>query len=176
LTSDSRLQTAEKRIDAIFDIEREINGKDAGTRTRLAARHERSRSLVEGLRSSLIAQRGKLSKHNGVAKAIDYFTTPKHGRWAAFAAFLDDGRNCLPNSAAERALREIALGRNYAHQVIVRSSPREAPERLTRQRFSARRTAHNSKVLKEPHQLVRGPIPAGARTNRLQPVESALLH
>ena len=100
---------AVKRIDAIFDIEREINGKDAGTR--LAARHERSRPLVEGLRSWLIAERGKLSKHNGVAKAIDYFTTPKHGRWAAFTAFLDDGRICLTNNAAERALRGIALGR-----------------------------------------------------------------
>jgi transposase len=100
---------AVKRIDAIFDIEREINGKDAGTR--LAARQERSRPLVEGLRSWLIAERGKLSKHNGVAKAIDYFTTAKHGRWAAFTAFLDDGRICLTNNAAERALRGIALGR-----------------------------------------------------------------
>ena len=100
---------AVKRIDAIFVIEREINGKDAGTR--LAARHERSRPLVEGLRNWLIAERGKLSKHNGVAKAIDYFTTLKHGRWAAFTAFLDDGRICLTNNAAERALRGIALGR-----------------------------------------------------------------
>jgi hypothetical protein len=100
---------AVKRIDAIFDIEREINGKDAGTR--LAARQERSRPLVEGLRSWLIAERGKLSKHNGVAKAIDHFTTAKHGRWAAFTAFLDDGRICLTNNAAERALRGIALGR-----------------------------------------------------------------
>ena len=100
---------AVKRIDAIFDIEREFNGKDADTR--LAARQDRSRPLVEGLRSWLIAERGKLSKHNGVAKAIDYFTTLKHGRWAAFTAFLDDGRICLTNNAAERALRAIALGR-----------------------------------------------------------------
>ena len=94
-----------KRIDAIFDIEREINGKDADTR--LAARQDRSRPLVEGLRRWLIAERGKLSKHNGVAKAIDYFTTLKHGRWAAFTAFLDDGRICLTNRAAERALKDI---------------------------------------------------------------------
>ncbi|MHC0055197.1 hypothetical protein [Actibacterium sp. D379-3] len=40
---------------------------------------------VKGLRSWLIAERGKRSKHNGVAKAIDYFSTPKHG-W----------RMCLP--------------------------------------------------------------------------------
>ena len=32
-------------------------------------------------------------------------------RWAAFTRFLDDGRVCLTNNAAERALRGIALGR-----------------------------------------------------------------
>ena len=32
-------------------------------------------------------------------------------RWAAFTRFLDDGRICLSNNAAERALRGIALGR-----------------------------------------------------------------
>lgn len=31
--------------------------------------------------------------------------------WAAFARFLDDGRICLTNNAAERALRGVALGR-----------------------------------------------------------------
>ena len=31
-------------------------------------------------------------------------------RWAAFTLFLDDGRVCLCNNAAERALRGIALG------------------------------------------------------------------
>jgi uncharacterized protein YbjT (DUF2867 family) len=32
-------------------------------------------------------------------------------RWPAFTRFLDDGRVCLSNNAAERALRGIALGR-----------------------------------------------------------------
>ena len=32
-------------------------------------------------------------------------------RWAAFSRFLDDGRICLSNNAAERALRGVALGR-----------------------------------------------------------------
>ena len=32
-------------------------------------------------------------------------------RWDAFTRFLDDGRVCLSNNAAERALRGIALGR-----------------------------------------------------------------
>ena len=40
-------------------------------------------------------------------KAIDYMLK----RWPAFTRFLDDGRICLSNNAAERALRGIALGR-----------------------------------------------------------------
>jgi hypothetical protein len=52
-------------------------------------------------------ERAKLSRHNDVAKAMDYMLK----RWDSFARFLDDGRICLSNNAAERALRGIALGR-----------------------------------------------------------------
>ena len=52
-------------------------------------------------------ERARLSRHAEVAKAMDYMLK----RWAAFARFLDDGRICLSNNAAERALRGIALGR-----------------------------------------------------------------
>jgi transposase len=100
---------AVKRIDAIFDVEREINGMDAAAR--LAVRQERCRPMVEELRTWLLEERARLSKHNSVAKAIDYMMPPKGDRWEAFTAFLDDGRICLTNNAAERALRGIALGR-----------------------------------------------------------------
>ena len=53
------------------------------------------------------AQRAKLSRHSDVAKAMDYMLK----RWGTFTRFLDDGRICLTNNAAERALRGIALGR-----------------------------------------------------------------
>ncbi len=32
-------------------------------------------------------------------------------RWPAFTLFLDDGRVCMSNNAAERGLRGVALGR-----------------------------------------------------------------
>ena len=51
-----------------------------------------------------------MSKHNPVAKAINYMFE-EDGRWDAFTCFLDDGRICLTNNAAERALRGVALGR-----------------------------------------------------------------
>ncbi|RUM11720.1 IS66 family transposase [Rhizobium phaseoli] len=96
------------RIDALFDIERGINGMSA--EERLAARQQHARPLVEELHDWLMAQRSQLSKHNPVAKAINYMFE-KEGRWEAFTRFLDDGRLCLSNNAAERALRGIALGR-----------------------------------------------------------------
>jgi transposase len=43
----------------------------------------------------------------GVREAIDYMLK----RIDAFTRFLEDGRICLSNNAAERELRGIALGR-----------------------------------------------------------------
>ncbi|WP_285772637.1 IS66 family transposase, partial [Rhizobium dioscoreae] len=71
---------------------------------------QHTRPLVEDLRDWLIVQRSQMSKHNPVAKAINYMFE-KDGRWDAFTRFLDDGRLCMSNNAAERALRGIALGR-----------------------------------------------------------------
>ncbi len=97
-----------KRNDAIFGIEREINGLDADAR--LAARQKLSRPLVDNLHDRLLAERAQLSRHNKVAKAINYMSE-KDSRWQAFTAFLDDGRICLTNNAAERALRGVTMGR-----------------------------------------------------------------
>ena len=96
---------AVKRIDALFAVEREISGLSAAKR--LAVRQERSAPLVAALESWMRAERAKLSRHAAVAKAIDYVLT----RWPSFTRFLDDGRICLSNNAAERALRGLALGR-----------------------------------------------------------------
>jgi transposase len=96
---------AVKRIDAIFDTEREING--CSIAERLAVRRERVAPLVAELELWMRAQRGKLSRHSDVGKAMDYMLK----RWPTFTRFLHDGRICLTNNAAERALRGIALGR-----------------------------------------------------------------
>jgi hypothetical protein len=68
-------------------------------------------------------QRLKLSRGNDVAKAMDYMLR----RWPAFTRFLDDGRICLSNNAAERALRGIALGRKS--WLFRRFRPRRATRR-----------------------------------------------
>jgi transposase len=96
---------AVRRIDAFFAIEREINGATA--EQRLAFRNERVKPLISELEAWMRAERARLSRHADLAKAIDYMLK----RWPAFTRFLDDGRICLSNNAAERALRGIALGR-----------------------------------------------------------------
>jgi transposase len=94
-----------RRIDALFDIERTINGTSADERCRV--RQERSAPLVAELETWMRKERAKLSRANDVAKAMDYVLK----RWPSFTRFLGDGRICLTNNAAERALRGIALGR-----------------------------------------------------------------
>ena len=70
-------------------------------------RQEIAAPLVAELEQWLRSQRAALARHNPVAGAIDYMLKD----WAAFIRFLDDGHICLTNNAAERALRDIALGR-----------------------------------------------------------------
>ena len=94
-----------RRIDALFEIERTINGQSADRRK--AVRQELSAPLVADLEAWMREQRAKLSRGNDVAKAMDYMLK----RWTVFTRFLDDGRICLSNNAAERGVRGIALGR-----------------------------------------------------------------
>jgi transposase len=94
-----------RRIDAIFAHEREINGLRA--EQRLAYRRQHIAPLTASLEEWMRKQRAKLSRHAEVAKAMDYMLK----RWGAFTRFLEDGRICLTNNAAERVLRKPALGR-----------------------------------------------------------------
>ncbi len=96
---------AVRRFDAIFEAERSLNGLSSDLR--LEGRRRSVAPFVEDLERWMRAERGKMSRHSDVAKAMDYMLT----RWPAFVRFLGEGRICLSNNAAERALRGIALGR-----------------------------------------------------------------
>jgi transposase len=97
---------AVERIDALFAIERDILGKPPPARARMRNAH--SRPLVTELERWLRQQRAKLSAKNEVAKAIAYSLN----QWRGLTRFLDDGRLCMSNNAAERALRCVAVGRH----------------------------------------------------------------
>jgi transposase len=96
---------AVRRMDAIFLLERSINGLLAAER--VAVRRRDIAPLVDDLIDWMKRERAKLSRHDDVAKALDYMLR----RIDVFTRFLDDGRICLSNNAAERELRGIALGR-----------------------------------------------------------------
>ena len=70
-------------------------------------RQVRVAPLVVLLEDWMLGERTRLSRHADVAKAMDYLLK----RWVAFTRFLGDGRICLTRSAAERALRGMAVGR-----------------------------------------------------------------
>lgn len=96
---------AVRRFDALFDIERQINGLSAEERVK--ERQKKSKLLFDDMHEWLIKERATLSSSSDVVKAMDYMLK----RWEGFARFIADGRICLTNNAAERALRGIALGR-----------------------------------------------------------------
>ena len=96
---------AVRRIAELFAIEREINGKPA--EERLAVREERAKPLVLELEAWLRVQHARVSRKAEVGKALAYALN----HWQALTRFLEDGRICLSNNAAERALRGIAVGR-----------------------------------------------------------------
>jgi transposase len=110
-----------RRIDALFEIERTLNGKSADQRK--ATRQALSALLVADLKAYMIEQRAKLSRGHDLAKAMDYILK----RWAAFTLFLDDGP-CLP---LEQRRREGAKGDRPGPKVlaVLRLRPRWPPRR-----------------------------------------------
>ena len=96
------------RIGALYAIEEEIRGKPADLR--LAIRQARARPLLDDLRKWMEKSLRSLSRKSETAAAIRYALS----RWRALTRYTGDGRLEIDNSAAERALRAVALGRkNY---------------------------------------------------------------
>jgi transposase len=62
---------------------------------------------LSDLEAWLRAECARLSRSSNVIKPINYLLN----RWEGFARFVHDGRICMTNNAAERALRGFALGR-----------------------------------------------------------------
>jgi transposase len=99
---------AVQRIGTLYDIEREVRGKPADLRCEI--RQARARPLMDDLHRWLNKTLAGLSRKSDTAVAIRYALS----RWRALGRFLDDGHIEMDNSAAERALRVVALGRkNY---------------------------------------------------------------
>ncbi len=93
------------RIGALYAIEEEIRGKPANLR--LDIRQARARPLLDELRTWMEKALRSLSSKSETAGAIRYALS----RWRALTRYTEDGMLEIDNSAAERALRAVALGR-----------------------------------------------------------------
>lgn len=111
---------AMRRIDAIFDAERAINRLPADQR--LATRQRHIAPLVASLESRMRGELGKLSRLADVVKAMNYMLK----RWPTFARFVEDGRTCLSNNAAEtfvaryRTRAELCPVADYAQFILAK--------------------------------------------------------
>ncbi|MDT7953765.1 MAG: IS66 family transposase [Acetobacteraceae bacterium] len=93
------------RIAALYRIETDIRGKDAGHR--LDVRRAKSQPLVADLRVWFEAQVAKLPARGPTAVAIRYALN----HWNGLERFLNDGRIELDTNSVERAMRPVALSR-----------------------------------------------------------------
>ncbi len=97
-----------ERIRDLYVIEDQIRGKPADMR--LTIRQTRARPLLDDFRKWMEKALRSLSSKSETAGAIRYALS----RWRALTRYTEDGHLEIDNSAAERALRAVALGRkNY---------------------------------------------------------------
>jgi transposase len=96
------------RIGALYAIEEEVRGKPADLR--LSVRQARAKPLLDDLRKWMEKALHSLSAKSETAAAIRYALS----RWRALSRYTENGLLEIDNSAAERALRAVAIGRkNY---------------------------------------------------------------
>jgi len=98
-------KTALEKIAALYRVEAEICGQPPDDRLRV--RRERSAPLFADLKAWLETTLRRVPGRSDLAKAIRYALS----RGQALAMVLRDGRACIDNSAAERAMRPVTLGR-----------------------------------------------------------------
>ena len=99
---------AVRRIGTLYEIEAEIRGKPP--HERCAERKARAGPRLHEMKAWLESTLTKIARKSALAVAIRYALT----RWAALTRYVGDGRIEIDNNAAERSIRDVALGRkNY---------------------------------------------------------------
>ena len=93
------------RIAALYRIEASVRGQPP--EVRLATRKAQAEPLFVELHTWLENTQTRISGKSDLAGAIRYTLS----RWEALTLVLRDGRTCLDNNAAERAMRPMTLRR-----------------------------------------------------------------
>lgn len=96
------------RIGTLYGIEEQVRGKPPDVRR--SVRQDQTRPILDDLRQWMEKMLRSLSAKSDTAGAIRYALS----HWRALTRYVDDGLLEIDNSAAERALRAISIGRkNY---------------------------------------------------------------
>ncbi len=91
----------------LYAIERPCPTGPPGDDLRRRLREERSRQVVERIRTWAVTAKARALPESGLGKAIDYML----GMWSGLVRFLGDPRIPLDNNGTERGLRGVVLGR-----------------------------------------------------------------
>ena len=102
-------------IAKLYEVEREV--RELQPEARRLWREQHAKPVAQALHTWLAEQRPKLAKADVTAKAIDYSLS----NWRGLTRYLDDGNVPIDNNAAENAVRPLAIGRNNANLVLMRS-------------------------------------------------------
>jgi len=94
-----------RRIAELYAIEACIRGRPSDERRRI--RQTQTKPLVEGMKTWLEAELGRISAKSALAGAIRYAL--RH--WQGLGLFLEDGRVETDTNTVERTIRPIKLGR-----------------------------------------------------------------
>src|SRR5262249_39789889 len=114
---DCRVAYPLKLIARLYRIEHLADARELSAEGRAELRQERSVPLLERLRRWYVATTTSEPPSTDIAKAAGYALN----HWEALTRFVKDGRVSLDNNLTESQLRDVALGRNYAHLRVMRS-------------------------------------------------------
>jgi transposase len=96
-----------ERIGRLYEIERDAKRENLDAPRRKELRREHAQPLLDALKQRLEEHLPKIPPKAPLGQAIGYMLN----HWIALTRYLDDGRLEIDNSAVERAIRPVALGR-----------------------------------------------------------------
>lgn len=108
--SESRLaKEAVERIGELYAVERIAKARELDDDARRDLRQEHSVPIADELFAWMAATQATVLPKSPMGEALGYALKLE----TALRRYLDDGRLSIDNNAAERALRAVAVGRNY---------------------------------------------------------------
>jgi transposase len=123
-TDPPRAHQALAWISLLYKVEEEAREQGLDDAQRHALRQEKSRPILEKLKEWLDHEdQQRVLPKSPIGEAIGY----ARNHWGALERYLEAGFLEIDNGASERAMKPVALGRNYAGLEIMRSQSIQSP-------------------------------------------------